>query len=119
MLPLRNAIATMVPAPDRFRGTTQRCRVETGPRAGTTFDQAFHADWSVAWRVVAGAEQGRVGRSREFCVQQVRAELYLLAYELAERDTLTMTLDFSTRRFVGYNIRGDRLQPVGGSFQTL
>lgn len=104
---------------DRFRGTTQRWSVEAGPLAGTTYDHAFHEDWSLAWRVVAGELQGRLGRARQFCVQPVRAHLYLVTFAMTPDAAIAATVDFTSRRFVGFLSGPERCQPLSGSFQTL
>ena len=104
---------------DRFRGTTQRWSVDAGPLAGTAYDHAFHDDWSLTWRVVAGDLQGRLGRARQFCVQPVRAHLYLVAFTMTPATTMTATVDFTTRRFVGFLAGPGECQPLSGSFQTL
>lgn len=104
---------------DRFRGTIQRWTVDAGPLAGTTCDYAFNEDWSVAWRVVAGPDQGRVGRAREFLVQPLRAQLFLVTFSPDEGERLTAAIDFASRRFVSFRVMGDRTEPFSGSFRTV
>ena len=104
---------------DRFRGTVQRWTVDTGPHAGTACDYAFNEDWSVAWRVVAGPEQGRVGRAREFLVQPLRAQLFLVTFSPADGERITAAIDFASRRFVSFRGEGDLAEALSGSFRTI
>jgi len=102
---------------DRFRGTIQRWTVDSGPLAGTAYDHAFNEDWSLTWRIVAGRDQGRVGRAREFLVQPVRAQLFVVSFAPAERELVTATVDFASRRFVGFRTRGEVTEPLSGSLK--
>lgn len=119
MLLLAPRPAVIAASPDRFRGTVQRWTVEAGPLAGTASDHAFNEDWSLTWRVLSGPEQGRVGRAREFLVQPVRAHVFLVSFSYAEGERITASVDFASRRFVGFRDRGERCEPMSGSVRTL
>jgi len=119
MFPIRKAVATYVSNPDRFRGTAQHWVIEAGPMAGTMLDIAFHDDRSVTWREVTGARQGESGRARQFHADAVTADLYLLSFSIAPGVMLTVTVDFSTSRLVGFKADGDTWIAVRGSFRTL
>lgn len=119
MFAKRKPTSTDEPNLDRFRGTTQRWTIDAGPLAGTTYDHTFHDDWSVSWRVLTGESQGRFGRARQFYVQPVRADLYLLHYAVAQFDALTVTLDFAAKRLAGFKLVAGTYVPVSGAFQTL
>lgn len=106
-------------APDRFRGTTQRWTVDAGPLAGTACDYAFNEDWSLAWRVVAGPRQGHAGRARRFHAQPVRAQLFLVSFPVSDDVFLTATVDFASRRFVGYETSREASRAIGGGFSIL
>jgi hypothetical protein len=105
--------------PDRFRGTIQRWTVDAGPLAGTTCEHVFNEDWSMTWRLVTGADQGRVGRARVFLVQPVRSQLYIVAFSRAEGEDVTAAVDFASRRFVGFVTREARIEPYSGSIETI
>ena len=119
MFPIRKSAATPAANPDRFRGTTQRWVIETGPLAGTTLDYIFHNDWSVTWREVTGARQGEKGRARQFHVEAVTADLYLLSFSVAPGVVLTVTVDFSTRRLIGFKVGPGTWIAVRGLFRPL
>jgi hypothetical protein len=119
MLPLRQSTVRNAPTIDRFRGTTQRWTIETGPLAGTTYDHTFHLDWSVSWRAVTGESQGRCGRARQFRVEPVRADIYLLCYPLAPGQMVVATLDFTHQRLVGVQSGIEYCHPLSGSFRAL
>jgi hypothetical protein len=112
--------ASMIDASDRFRGTIQRWTIDAGPLAGTAYDHAFNTDWSLTWRVVAGSEQDRVGRARQFSVQAVRSQLFLVSFPLPDGELLTATVDFASKRFVGF-LTGpdDACTPLAGSIRVL
>ena len=104
--------------PDRFRGTLQRWTIDTGPLADTVCDVAFNEDWSLTWRVVAGVAQGDAGRARHFDVQPVRVQLFIVSFPIAG-ELLTVTVDFASRRFVGFRTGPAVCLPVGGSIRAL
>jgi hypothetical protein len=125
MFPIRKTVATRVSSamppsnPDRFRGTTQRWMIEAGPLAGTTLDYSFHDDWSVTWLEVAGPRQGEKGRARQFHVEAVGADRYLLSIPVAASVVLTVVLDFSTYRMVGFRTGPGTSVAIRGMFRPL
>ncbi|HTP97857.1 MAG TPA: hypothetical protein VMN56_00940 [Casimicrobiaceae bacterium] len=118
MLARRHAAPIIDAVPDRFRGTIQRWSVETGPLAGTVCDLAFNEDWSLTWRVIAGLAQGDAGRARRFDVQPVRVQLFIVSFPIAG-EVLTVTVDFASRRFVGFRTGAADCLPVEGSIRVL
>jgi hypothetical protein len=125
MFPIRKTVATPVSKatpvsnPDRFRETTQRWEIEAGPLAGTALDYSFHDDWSVTWREVTGPRQGEKGRARQFHVEPVAADLYLLSFSIAASVVLTVALDFSTYRMVGFRTGTGTSISIRGMFRPL
>lgn len=104
---------------DPFRGTTHRWEVDTGMLAGTIIDCAFHEDWSLVWRVVAGPRQGQAGRSRRFEMQRIRPRLFLLTFSILEDARLAASVDMHSLRLTGYAIRGGSCEALGGSFHVF
>jgi len=104
---------------DPFRGTAQRWRIEAGPLAGTICDCTFNEDWSVAWRVVAGARQGKAGRARTFQAQPLRPRLYLATFALMDDIVMAVAVDFASGRLSGYATTSQSTHAVGGSFLAL
>ena len=104
---------------DRFRGTLQRWSIDAGPLAGTTCDHAFNEDWSLTWRVTTGPCQGRVGRCRQFAVQGVRSQLFIVSFAKGVDETVTATVDFASMRFVGFHLGAGRCDAVSGSIRIL
>lgn len=119
MLAFHQAPAMIAAIPDRFRGTTQRWTVDTGPLAGTACDYAFNEDWSLAWRVVTGPAQGQAGRARRFHAQPVRAQLFLVSFPAADSVVVTAAVDFASRRFVGYETSPRDCRAIGGVLRVL
>jgi hypothetical protein len=119
MLAFRQATAPVAAAPDRFRGTTHRWTVDTGPLAGTACDYAFNEDWSLTWRVVTGPTQGQTGRARRFDAQPVRAQLFLVSFAVDDAMVVTAAIDFASRRFVGYENSTGACRAIGGGFRVL
>jgi hypothetical protein len=103
---------------DRFRGTSQRWIIETGPLANTQYDYAFHDDWSLTWQVRAGELQGQVGRARHFLMQPVRAQLFLISFQAMPHLMVAVTVDFASRQIVGFH-GGLRHCPLTGTFFML
>ena len=109
----------MIATPDRFRGTTQRWTIDTGPMAGASWDYAFNEDWSLTWRVVAGPDQGQAGRARRFTVAPVRSQLFLVTFAVAPGEHVTAAVDFAGRRLVGVRTGPDDCLPMTGSVRVL
>lgn len=104
---------------DPFRGTAQRWTIETGSLAGTVWDCAFHEDWSLAWRIVAGDLQGQVGRARLFQAQRMRPEVFLLAFATTRGVTMLVAVDFGTRCITGYEASPAHCHAFTGRFELL
>ena len=109
----------MMAAPDRFRGTIQRWTIDEGATSGATLDLAFNTDWSLTWRVVAGERQGRVGRARQFNVEPVRSQLFLVWFPIFDGELVTATVDFASKRVVGFLNDRDRCSRMIGSIRVL
>ena len=105
--------------PDRFRGTTQRWRFDSGPLSGVTRDHTFNEDWSLNWREPGGSQQGAAGRARAFSVQPVRSQLFLLSFAIAPGETVTAAVDFASERFVGFQSGSEYRHAIGGSVHML
>lgn len=105
--------------PDRFRGTSHRWTFATGALAGTACDYAFHEDWTLAWRVVAGANQGQLGRAREFRVTPAGPSRHLVTFAPLPGVRLVAAVDFDTWQIAGFQFAGGEPQAFGGSFRVL
>lgn len=105
--------------PDRFRGTAQRWTFATGTLAGTACDYAFHEDWTLGWRVVAGASQGQLGRAREFLVIPAGPSRHLVTFAPLPGVRLVAEVDFATRQLAGFQFADGAPQAFGGSFRVL
>ncbi len=114
-----NAIAPRPHSPERFRGTIERWTIDSGPLIGVVCDYAFNDDWSLTWRVVAGPTQGQVGRARQFCVQPVRAQLFLVWFATVPGGVITATVDFASHRLAGFQSGPDHCLPLTGSLRIL
>ncbi len=119
MLALRPRPADDPPRPDRFRDTMQRWRIRGRGQRPTVCDYVFCIDGSLTWRVVAGPAQGQVGRSREFHVQQVGPDLYLLSFAALPGIRITAAMDFRRGSVTGYGGPPDDSTPFTGTFETL
>ena len=109
----------MVATPDRFRGTIQRWTIDAGAMSGAILDHAFNTDWSLTWRVVAGAKQGRAGRARQFNVEPVRSQLFLVSFPIFDSELITATIDFASKRVVGFLTDQDTCTRIAGAIRIL
>lgn len=119
MLVVRPSLGSISDPQDLFRDTTQRWRTSTGGQPIAVCDYAFGIDGSLTWRVVAGLAQGEVGRTREFHVQQVGADLELLSFAARPGTRITAALDFRRGTVTGYVGAADASVPFVGTFETL
>jgi hypothetical protein len=109
----------MVATPDRFRGTIQRWTIDGGAMSGVVLDHAFNTDWSLTWRVVAGPAQGRAGRARQFNVEPVRSQLFLISFPIFDSELISATVDFASKRVVGFLTDRDTCTRIVGSIRVL
>ena len=101
---------------DSILGKTLRWTFTNGPTKGATFEHVFHDDGSVSWREASG-KRGDETRAEKGAVVRVSDDVQVVSYLSDSGYTLTLALNLSTSRMVGFASNEQRWYPVEGSFE--
>jgi len=102
---------------DSILGKTVRWTFSDGPTRGATFEHVFHPDGSVSWRE-AGGNRGTETRAKKAAVVRVSDDVQAVSYLSDSGYTLTLALNFSTGRMVGFASNEQSWYPVEGTFEV-
>jgi len=101
---------------DSILGKTVRWTFTNGPTKGATFEHVFHPDGSVSWREASG-KSGAATRAQRSAVMRVSDDVQAVSYLTDSGYTLTLTLNFSSGRMVGFASNEKSWYPVEGTFE--
>ena len=121
-----------IPRASAIRGQTIRFIWTDGPTQGKTHEHVFHEDGMVDWREVAAddrpaaatakgkaaQEKGTVERVA-YAALEAGTDVYAVSYLARSGYTLTVVLDFKTRRLVGIASGGTTWAPLQGRFEVV
>lgn len=103
---------------DAIVGKTVRWTFSDGPTKGATFEHVFHNDGSVSWREASG-KRGSETRAQKAAVVRVSDDVQAVSYLSDSGYTLTLALNFSTGRMVGFASNEQSWYPVQGTFEVV
>lgn len=111
---------------DAVRGKTIRFTWTEGPTKGTTHEHVFHEDGTVEWRDTStpkarstGEEKSPPAKERpKYEAIRVADEIYAVSYLAASGYTLTVVLNFSDHRIVGFASSSKEWYPLQGSLEV-
>lgn len=103
---------------DAVRGKTIRLVWTEGPTKGSTYDHVFHPDGTVEWHD-AGKEAKPSGERPQYTAMDAGDQVCLVSYLAPSGFTLTVALDFRSRRMVGVASGGNDWFPLRGTFELL
>jgi hypothetical protein len=119
-----------IPRAAAIRGKTIRYVWLDGPTKGKAYEHVFHPDGTVEWRdatpVAAGAgtkPAATAGKGTEepvpYAAMEAAPDVYAVSYLSKAGYTLTVVLDFKTRKMVGVASGGTTWAPVTGRFEMV
>ena len=120
-----------IPRVPAVRGKTIRYIWLEGPTQGKTYEHVFHPDGTVEWREVGGAAGKTEPASKSAAPKAAAAEqapyaameaadnVYAVSYLSPNGYTLTVVLDFKTKRMVGIASGATTWVPVAGRFEVV
>jgi hypothetical protein len=100
-------------------GRTIRWRFDDGPVAGQTFEHTFNSDGSVVWRSVDGKDPTKLNHEKFAAVAPISADVVVVSYAAASGYTLTVALNLTQGRMVGFASGHDTWAQQKGSFELL
>jgi hypothetical protein len=115
-----------IPRAAAVRGKTIRFVWLEGPTKGKTHEHVFHADGTVEWRdAAAGGGKGSAPEGKgtppervPYTAMEAAADVYLVSYLAKSGFTLTVVLDFKTKKLVGIASGGTTWEPLDGRFEV-
>lgn len=102
---------------DPVTGTTIRWTFSDGIMAGKTFEHTFGADGGVTFREIG--KDSKPGRAEKYEVVEAGKDVYAVAYLSESGYTLTVMLDFRTRKLVAFASNDKQLSKHHGTFEPL
>jgi len=100
-------------------GKTIRWTFADGPVAGKTFEHVFNDDGSVDWCMVDGDERSPLHHESPASVDQIDDEVAVVSYRASSGYTLTVVLDLTDFRMIGFGSNSDMWSRQEGRFDVL
>jgi hypothetical protein len=115
-----------IPRAPAIRGKTIRYIWQTGPTRGKTYEHVFHPDGTVEFREISPASRPKEGTRQEhapervpYAAMEAAPDVYAVSYLSTNGYTLTVVLDFRTKRMVGVASGDKTWVPVEGIFELV
>ena len=90
------------PDMDSIRGATIRWMFVEPPVAGMKFEHTFHEDGTLVWRVLEGPGKGASKEEQRYATMKIADGVHAVSYLAASGHTLSVVVNFNTRRVVGF-----------------
>jgi MoaF N-terminal domain len=103
---------------DRVRGETIRWTFSDGPMAKKSFEHVFLKGGAVKFRALDGEAKGKTTRVKKYESAKVSADVSTVSYLGPSGYTLTVVLDFRTKRLVAFASNEKGLMIQHGSFKV-
>ena len=87
---------------DSLRGATVRWMFVEPPVAGMKFEHTFRDDGTLVWRVIEGPGKGAVKEEKQYATMKIADGVHVVSYLAASGHTLSVIVDFNTRRVIGF-----------------
>jgi len=104
---------------DSIRGKTLRWTFTDGLMAGIPFEHTFHEDGTVLWRALGGSMKGSSAQEKEYAAVKIADNVYAVSYLAASGHTLTVVLNFKSKRMNGFASNDKQWYPMTGTFEVL
>ena len=100
-------------------GHTLRWTFQDGPMAGKSFDHAFNRNGSVSFREVGGDPNAKPGMADQYHVASVGQDVHTVSYLSNSGFTLTVVLDFRSKKLIAFASNEQSLTMQQGTFEPL
>jgi hypothetical protein len=102
-----------------IRGKKVRWTFTDGPMAGIPIEHTFNEDGTVVWRIIGGSMKGASAQEKEYAAVKITDNVYAVSYLAASGHTLTVVLNFETKRMNGFASDDKQWQAMSGTFEVL
>jgi hypothetical protein len=103
------------PDMDSIRGTTIRWMFVEPPVAGMKFEHTFREDGTLVWRVLEGPGAGTSKEEKQYATMKIANGVHVVSYLAASGHTLSVVVDFNTRRVIGFGSDNKEWHPMTGT----
>ena len=100
-------------------GHDLRWTFQDGPMAGKSFDHTFSRNGGVLFREVGSDPDSRPGTADQYQVASLGQDVHAVSYLSGSGYTLTVVLDFKTRKLVAFASNETSLTMQHGTFEPL
>ena len=100
-------------------GHTLRWSFQDGPMAGKAFDHTFSRNGGVIFREVGSDPNSKPGSAEQYEVASLGQDVHAVSYLSSSGNTLTVVLDFKTRKLVAFASNEKSLILQHGTFEPL
>ena len=106
-------------AQNPITGNTLRWTFQDGPMAGKSFDHVFSRHGAVLFREVGGDPNAKPGSADQYQVASLGQDVHTVAYLSPSGYTLTVVLDYKSRKLVAFASNEKTLTMQHGTFEPL
>ena len=106
-------------APGSLQGKTLRWTFDDGPSAGKTYEHTFNQDGSVVYRSIQRGSAGKPTHEKLCAADKVSDHVFVVSYLGASGYTLTVVLNFATRRMIGFASNEEAWYRQQGTFEVV
>jgi hypothetical protein len=100
-------------------GTALRWTFQDGPMAGKSFDHTFSRNGNVTFREVGGDPNAKPGAADQYQVASLGQDVHTVSYLSNSGYTLTVILDYKSRKLVAFASNEASLTMQHGTFEPL
>lgn len=100
---------------DSIRGATIRWMFVEPPVSGMKFEHTFHEDGTLVWRVLEGPGKGASKEEQRYATMKIADGIHAVSYLAASGHTLSVVVNFNTRRVVGFGSDNKEWHPLTGT----
>jgi hypothetical protein len=100
-------------------GHTLRWKFQDGPMAGRSFDHTFSRNGGLMFREVDGDPNAKPGVADQYEVASLGQDVHAVSYLSNSGYTLTVVLDYRTKKLVAFASNEESLTMQHGTFEPL
>jgi hypothetical protein len=100
-------------------GNSLRWTFQDGPMAGKSFDHTFSRNGGVVFREVGSDPNAKPGSADQYQVASLGQDVHAVSYLTGSGNTLTVVLDYKTKKLVAFASNEKSLILQQGTFEPL
>lgn len=104
---------------DRVRGNTFRWKFSDGPMENKTFEHSFERGGAVKFRSLDDGGEDKMTKEKKYEVARVNAEVDALSYLGSSGYTLTVVLNYKTKKLIAFASNEKGLTLQHGTFEVV